>query len=109
MNEHPLVSVICLCYNQGEFINDAVNSVLNQEYSNIELIIIDDHSTDVSTEIIQEIVTKNPQIKAIYNPQNIGNCKAFNIGYYASSGEYLIDLAADDLLDPNRISKGLEE
>ncbi len=61
-----------------------------------------------SQDVIQTFIEKHPQIKFIPLSTNIGNCRAFNIGWQASSGDYVIDLAADDLLLPERISVGVD-
>jgi len=105
--KHPLVSVICISYNHENFVEAAVKSVIDQTYSNIEIIIIDDASTDNSPEIIARIVQNYPQIKFIKNSENLGNCKSFNKGLTVAKGKYIIDLAADDILLPNRITSGL--
>src|SRR6187455_35784 len=102
----PLVSVICLCYNQASFVREAVLSVIHQTYRDIELIIIDDASTDNSVEVISDVLKSHPSIKFIPLKKNVGNCKAFNMGYRLSRGQYLIDLAADDVLLPARIERG---
>ena len=104
----PLVSVICLCFNHGRFINQAIESVVNQTYDNIELIVIDDTSHDESQNIIEK-ASKIHGFKTIFNTGNLGNCKSFNNGFRLSKGKYLIDLAADDLLEPDRIQIGVEE
>lgn len=104
----PLVSVICLCYNHQEFVAEAVNSILNQTYTNIELIIVDDASADKSSRIIQDLAVSNPAIKFIQLEKNVGNCTAFNIGLRQSNGEYIIDFAADDILLPQRIEIGVK-
>ncbi len=59
----PVVSVICICFNHEVFVEHAINSVLNQTYKNIELIVVDNGSSDNSYSIIQEIIQKNPAIK----------------------------------------------
>jgi glycosyltransferase involved in cell wall biosynthesis len=105
---NPLVSVICLCYNHERYVVDAIESVLSQTYDNIELIIVDDASTDNSLQIIKDRLLSFPEAKFIPLTKNVGNCRAFNIGWQASSGTYIIDLAADDLLYPKRISIGVE-
>jgi glycosyltransferase involved in cell wall biosynthesis len=105
----PLVSVICLCYNHSRFVHEAIESVLSQTYANIQLIVVDDASTDNSVEVIKQLVHKHPSIEFLSLPMNIGNCKAFNRGLALAKGEYLIDLAADDVLLPNRIEVGVRE
>ena len=108
MNSLPLVSVICLCHNQKEFVAEAIRSVWSQSYENTELIIVDDGSTDGSKEeIIQTIGEKN--IQFINIPSSIGNCAAFNRGLEKSKGSFIIDLAADDLLLPARIEVGIND
>jgi glycosyltransferase involved in cell wall biosynthesis len=106
--DHPLVSVICLCFNQERFVRESIESVLNQSYPDIELIIVDDASTDSSAEIIHEIVRENPSVKFVPLKKNIGNCAAFNKGFGLSQGAYIIDLAADDILLRERIERGVE-
>jgi glycosyltransferase involved in cell wall biosynthesis len=106
---NPLVSVICLCYKQGQFVREAVLSALNQTYLNVEIIIVDDASSDNSVTVIQDLVEEFPELKFIRMPQNAGNCKAFNTALKLSRGTYIIDLAADDVLLPHRIEKGVHE
>jgi glycosyltransferase involved in cell wall biosynthesis len=106
---NPLVSVICLCYNHERFVEDAVLSVLNQDYQNIELIIADDCSSDNSVSVIKKLLAQNPEIKFIPNEENIGNCRTFNNAFKISSGEFIIDLAADDVLEPTRVNVGVEK
>ncbi len=103
----PLVTVICTSYNHKYFIEECVNSVLNQTYTNIELILVDNASTDGSVGAIEKIINKNPTIRLIKNDENIGLCRAFNQAFRMSKGEYLIDLAADDVLEPTRIEAGV--
>ncbi|HEU5289677.1 MAG TPA: glycosyltransferase [Cyclobacteriaceae bacterium] len=108
MTTTPLVSVICLCYNHERFVRDAINSVINQTYAAVELIVIDDASTDGSRAIIESVVTKNPLIQFIPLRENVGNCKAFNIALKKTRGDFIIDLAADDILLPIRIQAGVD-
>ena len=103
----PLVSVICLCYNQARWVEDSIKSVLNQTYNNIQLIVVDDKSTDNSATVIRNLLADKPQIKFISNSKNLGNCKAFNRALKEAKGQYIIDLAADDVLLPNRITEGV--
>ncbi len=108
-NPSPLVSVIVLCYNQATYLKAAVQSVLEQDYSNVEIILVDDASADGSKEIAAQILSDNPEIKGLLLDENMGNCIAFNQGLKIAGGKYVIDLAADDLLLPTRIRVGVSE
>lgn len=108
MNTQPLVSVICLCYNQKEYVGEAIRSVQAQTYANLELIIVDDASTDGSPEEIEQLIS-GLDIPFIRLTENRGNCAAFNEGFRRSKGEFVIDLAADDLLLPIRIAAGVAD
>ena len=103
----PLVSVICLCYNHERFVAEAIRSVQAQTYPNIQLIVVDDASQDHSADVIAGIVQQHPDITFLRQRHNAGNCKAFNCGLAQAKGELIIDLAADDILLPERIAKGI--
>ena len=103
----PLVSVVCLCYNHARFVEEAIQSVLNQRYSNVQLIVIDDHSTDKSIEAIDKFISGNKAVEFVPLPSNLGNCRAFNIGLEKAKGDFIIDLAGDDVLMPDRIEMGV--
>lgn len=102
--QDPLVTVICHCYNHETFVSDSLNSVLNQNYTPIEIIIVDDCSTDNSVSVITEFVLKYPQIIFIKNIQNLGITKSFNKVLKIAKGDYIIDFAADDILLPDCIA-----
>ena len=97
----PLVSIICLCYNHENFVVESLNSVMNQSYENIELIIADDCSTDDSEKTIKNWLEDHPNINFISNESNLGNTKTFNKALQVAKGDYIIDLAADDILLSN--------
>ncbi|WP_345368641.1 glycosyltransferase family 2 protein [Algivirga pacifica] len=105
---NPLVTVVCLCYNQAPYVTQAIDSILSQTYTPIEIIIIDDQSTDHSIEVIQRKIKKLPHIQFIISPQNQGNCKAFNQALTIAKGKYIIDLAADDIMYPERVALQVE-
>lgn len=108
MKNQPLVSIICLCYNQKSFVESAILSVYAQTYLNMELIVVDDASTDGSQQTILDLQKKyHFQFIALEN--NEGNCKAFNHGFWASKGDFVIDLAADDILLPARVQEGVAD
>lgn len=96
----PKVSVIIPLYNATSFIQETVTSVLNQTYSNIELIIIDDYSTDGSYEKALELQAHNVIVR---QNKGKGACAARNYGFELSDGDYIQYLDADDLLSSNKI------
>ena len=103
MQENPLVSIICLAFNHEKFVVETLNSVIQQNYTPIELIIVDDCSSDNTKSIIKNWLKSNPEVQYISNEINIGNTKSFNNALKIAKGDYIIDLAADDLLLPNGI------
>ncbi|MEJ8756088.1 glycosyltransferase [Pontibacter sp. H259] len=107
--QEPRVSIICLCYNHERFLKEALDSVLAQTYPNLDLIMVDDNSTDSSPVIIQEYCTKYPQLRYISTGKNVGNTKAFNIGWRAAEGDFIIDFATDDILLPDRVEKQVNQ
>ena len=103
---YPLVSVICLCYNHERFVEDALRSVGQQTYSAVELIVVDDASTDQSQAVIKRYLSRHNQAaKTCFLPQNLGNCAAFNRGLALAEGKYIIDFATDDIMLPDRITR----
>jgi glycosyltransferase involved in cell wall biosynthesis len=108
MTNKPLVSVVMTVYNARRFVRGAVESILNQTYRNFELIIVDDGSTDGSTETIKELKRVYPRIKAYFLRRNHGPCYAANRGIENSKGTYLARMDADDIALPNRLEKQVE-
>ena len=108
MHNKPLVTVICLCYNHADFVIEALESVLNQTYSNVELLVADDFSTDTSVKVIKNWLKEHPKIPFLVNKENLGNTKTFNKCLKLAKGEYIIDLAADDVLKIDCIANQLE-
>src|SRR4051812_17801652 len=102
----PLVTVICLCYNQEKFVREAFYSVLRQTYRNIQIIVVDDASTDESVKEIQSILPAD--ILFIPLEMNLGNCKAFNKALTYANGKYIIDFATDDVMTLQRIEKQVQ-
>lgn len=100
----PLVSVICLCHNHKAYLAEAIASVLNQTYPNIEVIVVDDASRDGSKALLREICESNA-LPYIDIPENIGNCAAFNQAFFLSRGKYIIDFATDDVMMPQRLER----
>jgi glycosyltransferase involved in cell wall biosynthesis len=109
MQQNPSVTVICLCYNHADYVIESLNSVTDQDYKNIDLIIIDDASTDNSVLVIEGWLKNYPKITFIKNATNLGNTKSFNKGLIIAKGEYIIDLAADDVLEKNCVTTQLHQ
>ncbi|MDO7138310.1 glycosyltransferase family 2 protein [Algibacter lectus] len=103
LNNNSLVTVICSCYNHSDYIEKALNSVINQTYKNIQLIIIDDYSNDNSIEIIDRWILKNETGIFIKNVKNLGLTKSVNDAFKNVNGSFFIDLAGDDVLLPHCI------
>ncbi|NBW27165.1 MAG: glycosyltransferase family 2 protein [Flavobacteriaceae bacterium] len=103
MQENPLVSIICLAFNHEKYVVETLNSVVEQSYQPIELIIVDDCSTDNTKLVINNWLLSHPEVQFIVNEANRGNTKSFNNALKFAKGEYIIDLAADDLIVPNGI------
>src|SRR6476469_7183143 len=99
----PLVTVYITNYNYGRFIKQAIESVLNQTFENIELCIIDDGSTDDSKSIIEEYSTLN-NVQIIYQ-RNKGLNISNNIALRIANGKYIMRLDADDFLVPSAIEE----
>lgn len=107
MNE-TIVSIIMPAYNAEKYIQESINSVTAQTYSNWELIIIDDGSEDDTSSIIMNNCTQDHRIKSIYQ-ENGKQGKARNLGIYNSKGKYIAFLDSDDLWDPKKLEIQLEE
>jgi glycosyltransferase involved in cell wall biosynthesis len=90
----PLVSYLILSYNYGHTIGRALESVLEQTYQEIEIVIMDDSSTDNSIEVINSF--SDPRVKLIRNPKNLGGSKSFNLGLTHCRGKYISNLDSDD-------------
>jgi len=85
-----------------------MQSVLSQTYKNYELIVVDDKSTDESPAIIEKFQMQHPEITFIRLEKNGGICKAFNTAFKICSGDFIIDLAADDILLPDHLERGVK-
>lgn len=106
--KEPLVSIICVCYNHADYVLEALNSVREQSYRNIQLIAVDDGSEDDSPEILRRWQMEHNAMELLLLPKNVGYCRAFNKGYRLAQGTYIIDLSADDVLMGERVSEGVK-
>ena len=99
----PLVSVVVPCYNHEKYVKETIESIVNQTYKNIELIVIDDGSKDNSVKVIQELADKYGFI--FIHRENKGLCATLNEGIMLSKGKYLCTCASDDIYILNKIEK----
>lgn len=104
----PKVSVIIPCYNQSVYVGDAIESALGQTYPNVEIICIDDCSTDNSSNIIRSYAEKYKNISFIQLDKNKGVCLARNTAINSCNGEYILPLDADDIIDKTYVEKAVE-
>ena len=103
--KQDLVSIIVPVYNAERFLEDTINTVLNQTYKNWELILVDDCSTDKSVDIINKYSKKDKRVKLFKNKVNSKAAVSRNNGIKESSGRYLCFLDADDLWDKQKLEK----
>jgi glycosyltransferase involved in cell wall biosynthesis len=100
-DNQPLVSIIIPCYNCQQWVEEAILSCLNQTYPNIEIIVVDDGSTDESLQVLRRYL---PLIRLETGPNRGGN-SARNRGFALSTGEYIQFLDADDYLEPEKVAR----
>uniref|UniRef100_UPI00321658EC glycosyltransferase family 2 protein n=1 Tax=uncultured Draconibacterium sp. TaxID=1573823 RepID=UPI00321658EC len=101
-----LVSVIVPCYNDGEYLKEAVRSVLKSTYKAIEIIIVNDGSTDCTLDVASELCQENSNVQLI-DQLNSGLPTARNNGINLAKGKYILPLDADDLISPDYIENAI--
>lgn len=102
----PKVTVLMSVYNGEIYLHDAIDSILNQTFTDFEFLIINDCSTDRTAEILQSY--NDPRIKIINNEKNIGLTKSLNKGLKIARGEYIARQDADDVSAPDRLKKEID-
>jgi len=100
---NPLVSVVIPTFNKSKSIRATVRSVLNQTYSNIELILVDNGSTDSTREVISKLAESITNLRVIFMSENLGPSNARNVGIRNSNGRYVFLLDGDELFHPRKI------
>ncbi|GAH00514.1 unnamed protein product, partial [marine sediment metagenome] len=103
MKNKSKVSAIMANYNKAEYLPEAIESILSQTHANLELIIIDDCSTDGSKKIIESYASKDCRIYPIFNNKNEGPPVSRNKGLKIASGKYIAILDSDDIALPRRL------
>ena len=108
MPNTPLISIVVSCYNQAPYIDEALNSVLNQTYQGWECIIVNDGSTDETEDVISKWLKKDDRFQYI-NSTNKGVSNARNIGIEKAIGTYILPLDGDDMLGAKYAELALSE
>ena len=103
---NPLVTVFIPLYNTEKYIRESLESILNQTYSNLEILIVDDGSTDQSINIVNSFT--DPRIRLIKNSENKGIPYTRNVGLNEANGKYMVIMDSDDVALPNRVERQVE-
>jgi len=104
----PQISVIMPCFNHAAFVGESIEGILAQTVSDLELIVIDDHSADTSKEVIAKYVKADPRVRAIYHETNLGASRSRNDGIRAAQSQFLAFCDADDVWMPTKLARQLE-
>ena len=110
MSEQPLVSIIVPVWNGEDYLQQALESALASTYTNIEIIIVNDGSTDGSASIAESVMNNNPkQSIRLHHQENSGEATAINVGVSLTQGLFLLVLSADDLIGPELVDRAVEK
>ena len=101
----PAISVLVSVYNADKYVSFAIESILNQTFTDFEIIIVDDCSSDASWEICQKYAQQDDRIIAIRNKINLGGCETLNVGLKLVKGKYVARQDNDDWSYPDRLAK----
>lgn len=102
-HQTPLVSVLMPAYNSEAFVGEAVASMLGQTFTDFELLVIDDGSTDSTRAVLESI--EDPRLRLVSNPQNMGLIRTLNRGLELATGHYVARMDADDVSAPARLER----
>lgn len=108
MNNVPMISVLMAYYNNLDYVEDAIKSVIEQGYPNLEFIVVDDKSPDVNAENFIKSLADKYNFKLIRKEKNQGAGKAFQTAFENSTGEYISIISHDDMYAPNRFKHMME-
>ncbi|MEO1293536.1 MAG: glycosyltransferase, partial [Pseudomonadota bacterium] len=107
LTEGPLVSVIMTSFNSAQYVETAIRSILDQSYTPIEMIVVDDASTDATPEILRRLERTHPQLRTILKPTNEGTYVSKNQALREARGTYVAFQDSDDWSHPDRIGKSV--
>ena len=103
MEQLPLISVLIPTFNVEKYVTEAIESICNQTYVNLEIIIVDDCSTDMTFKILTEFTKFDNRIKLFRNKENLGIVGALNFALAQANGKYIARMDGDDISYPHRI------
>lgn len=101
------VSVVIPCYNYGRYLPDAVGSALDQAGLDVEVLIVDDASTDDSAEVALGLARRDPRVDVLLHEENAGHIRTYNDGLAKATGDYVVLLSADDLLARDALTRAV--
>lgn len=101
----PTVSVVISCFNYARYLPQAVQSCIGQQGVSVDVIIVDDASTDDSLAVARTLAKEHPNVSVLSHSENAGPVRAFNNGARTATGEFLVRLDADDLLTPGSLKR----
>jgi len=104
MENSNLISIVIPCYNDAQYIEQSVFSALNQTYSSIEVIVVDDGSNAITKKVLKSL---EPKITKLITQENSGQSKARNVGIETANGFYILVLDSDDYFEPTFCEKAL--
>lgn len=104
----PLVSVVIPVFNVAEYIEQALLSITSQTYKHLEIIVVDDASSDATSEIITRLQERDPRIRLLQNATNLGVAASLNKGFGSANGEFIARMDGDDVSVPSRIERQLD-
>lgn len=106
--KHPLVSVNVITFNQASFLAETLDSILAQDYPNLEIVIADDASRDETPEIARAYAKRDTRIKLVLSTKNGGVVANCNRGLAACTGQYIVPFSGDDVMLPGKITEQVE-
>lgn len=101
----PRVTVVVPCYNYGRYLSDCLGSILAQPGVDVDVVLVDDASTDGSGDVAEQLAGMDPRITLVRHARNAGHIATYNDGLDRAEGDYLVLLSADDLLAPGSLSR----
>lgn len=107
LTTRPTVSVVVPCHNYSEYLPDAVTSALDQDDLDVDVLVVDDASTDGSLELARALAAADSRIEVLSHEENTGHIRTYNDGLAKASGGYVVLLSADDVLPRNALTRAV--